>query len=214
MPTPTTSLLESLQWRYATKSFDPTKKISETDWHVLEESLRLAPSSFGLQPWKFFVIQNPEVRKTLLPLSWNQSQIEACSHLVVITALKTITKDYITHYVQHIANTRHIPVEGLAGYQDMMVTSLLSRPQETLLAWAQRQAYIALGGLLYTAAALEIDSCPIEGFDPKGYDQVLSLENTPYTSSVVAALGYRDAKDHYQHLEKVRFDRDSVFSFV
>jgi nitroreductase len=202
-------LLTQLNWRYATKRFNPDQKISDKDWHVLTESLRLAPSSFGLQPWQFIVVQNDALRKTLRPLSWNQSQIEDCSHLVVFTTLKTMTPDYINAFIQKTADVRQGSVENLAGYRDMMVASLVNSPKN-IQEWGQRQSYIAMGMLLQSAALLQIDTCAIEGIDPKAYDKVLELENSPYATVAVVALGYRHEEDPYQHQKKVRFEHDQV----
>ncbi len=205
------TLLNQLNWRYATKRFNPDQKISDKDWHVLTESLRLAPSSYGLQPWQFVVVQNTEIRKTLRPLSWNQSQIEDCSHLVVITTLKDMSTSHIDKFIHRTADVRQSPVEKLAGYRDMMVGNLVNGPKKDRIQdWGQRQAYIAMGMLLYSAAMLNIDTCAIEGLDPKAYDKVLDLEDSDYATVAVVALGYRHEEDHYQHLKKVRFDHDEV----
>ena len=208
MSTPHDTLLTQLNWRYATKNFDPDKRISEKDWHVLTESLRLAPSSYGLQPWQFIVVQNAELRTTLRTLSWNQSQIEDCSHLVVITTLKTMTETYIDHFIQKTADVRQSPIENLTGYRNMMVSSLVNRPD--IQAWGQRQAYIAMGMLMSSAALLTIDTCAIEGLDPKAYDKVLGLADSNYATVSAVALGYRHEEDKYQHMKKVRFDHTDV----
>jgi len=209
------TLLTQLNWRYATKKFNPEKKISEKDWHVLTESLRLSASSYGLQPWKFIVVQNQDIRKILRPLSWNQSQIEECSHLVVFTTLKSMTSEYIDKFIQKTADVRDGSVEKLAGYRDLMVNNLVNGPKkDTIHDWAQRQAYIAMGSLLCSAALLHVDTCAIEGLDPLAYDKVLGLENSDYATVAVVALGYRHSEDVYQHAKKVRFDHDDVITTI
>jgi nitroreductase len=206
--------VQRLNWRYATKKFDSLKKISPNDWFVLEESLRLSPSSFGLQPWKFIVITNDEMKQKLKPISWNQTQIADCSHLVVLTTLRHINEDYIDRFVESMAQTRSTSVDTIKGYRDMMVKSLLSRSQEELQQWAQKQVYIAMGNVMTTAALLKIDSCPLEGIEQKKYDEALHLESTPYQTNAAVALGYRHHEDKYQFAKKVRFSTEEVFTFI
>jgi len=209
------TLLTQLNWRYATKKFNSEKKISEKEWHVLTESLRLAASSYGLQPWQFIVVQNQDIRKLLRPLSWNQSQIEECSHLVVFATLKSMTPEYIDKFIQKTADVRDGSVAKLAGYRDLMVNNLVNGPKkDTIQEWAQRQAYIAMGSLLCSAALLTVDTCAIEGLDPDAYDKVLGLENSDYATVAVVALGYRHDDDVYQHAKKVRFDHDDVIKTI
>jgi nitroreductase len=202
---------KQLSWRYATKRFDPTKKISTTDWHTLEESLRLAPSSFGLQPWKFLVIKNPEVRKQLQPLAWNQPQLVEASHLVVIAAKKEVTHADVDAFLSSISQARSVPVSALQDYGGMMKGFLDGLAQQgTCEHWSTRQAYIALGMLLSTASILKIDACPLEGINPTGFDEVLNLNQTGYSTKVACALGYRSAEDSAASFTKVRYDRSQV----
>lgn len=205
-------LLTALNWRYATKIFDSSKKISNEDWTSLKESLRLAPSSYGLQPWKFLVIQNPELRKELRAVSWNQSQVEDCSHFVVFTTLEKVTEDYVAKFITRNSEVSGIPVEKLKGFNDMMVGDLVKGPRsETINWWAQRQSYIAMGHLTLAAALLQIDTCCLEGLDAKAYDKILKLEGTGYKTIAAVACGYRSAEDKYQHNKKVRFQESDVF---
>jgi nitroreductase len=211
MPTMHETLLTQLNWRYATKKFDPTKQIPDKDWHVLTESLRLAPSSYGLQPWKFIIVQNPELRKKLRTLSWNQSQIEECSHLVVFTTLKTLDANYVDNFIQKTADVRNGDIAKLASYRDIIVTNLVNGPKkDTIQEWTQRQSYIAMGNLMCSAALLNVDTCALEGLDAAAYDAVLGLDNSEYATIAAVALGYRHGDDVYQHAKKVRFDHDDV----
>ena len=204
-------ILDKLQWRYAVKKFDPSQKISEADWFVLEESLRLAPSSYGLQPWKFIVVQDPEIRATLTPVSWNQTQVQDCSHYVVFATLTKIEPAYVEKFVRKMAQVREVDVASLENYKNMMVSDLVNGPRSAIAKWwSQRQSYIAMGMLMETAALLNIDSCPIEGIDPPAYDRILQLEGSDYATVASVALGYRSSEDKYQLLKKVRFDRDDV----
>jgi nitroreductase len=206
--------IQRLNWRYATKRFDPSKKISPQDWFILEESLRLSPSSFGLQPWKFIVITNDKIKQQLKPVSWNQSQITDCSHLVVLTTLNSIDEAYISRFIQSIAVTRSTTLESLQGYKDMMIKSLLSKTKDQQQEWAQKQVYIAMGNLMTTAAVLKIDSCPLEGIEPKKYDEILNLQNGTYGTKAAVAIGYRHQEDKYQFAKKVRFSTEELFTFL
>lgn len=202
---------KALNWRYATKIFDPNKKISNDKWSLLEDALILAPSSYGLQPWKFLVIENHEIRKKLRPVSWNQSQITDASHLVVFTALKTMTADYIREFIQRNMEVRNVAHETLAGYENMMIKNIVEGMDKDFIRyWNQRQAYIAMGFLLETAALLEVDTVPLEGIDPKAYDEILGLNSSDYATVAAVALGYRSLEDKYQSAEKVRFEKDKM----
>lgn len=216
MSTDTNTLIETqLNWRYATKRFDANKKISQSDWKTLEESLRLAPSSFGLQPWKFIIVKNPEIRAQLLPQSWNQTQIVDASHLVVIAAKQEVTGPDVEAYLSSIAKTRNIPVESLEGFGGMINGFVANfGSQSNCEAWTTRQAYIALGMLLSSAALLKIDSCPMEGVNPVAYDEILKLKDSGYTTKVVCALGYRSADDASASYPKVRYPRAQVIGEI
>lgn len=207
-------ILSALNWRYATKKYDTNKKISDADWSTLKESLRLSPSSYGLQPWKFILVENAELKKKLREVSWGQSIIEECSHLVVFTALKKMTKEHILKNIQATAKNRGIETSALEGYQKFMEKSILSRTDEDLKVWNQKQAYIALGFLLETAALLKIDSTPVEGFEPEKYDQILGLDKTQYGSVLVTTLGYRHAEDTMQGMKKSRFTDEDLFQVI
>jgi nitroreductase len=205
-------LLNQLNWRYATKQFDPQHRISPQDWATLEEALVLTPSSFGLQPWKFVVVADPAKREQLVPVSWGQRQVADASHLVVFAVKKNLAAGDIDGYVKRISEVRGLPSEALAGFRDMMVGSLLNgRDEASRLGWATRQVYIALGNFLTSAALLGIDACPMEGIQPAKYDEILGLDKQGLSTVVVAAAGYRAETDKYAALKKVRFDKADVF---
>ncbi len=202
---PESQLLDALNWRYATKTFDPTRKIAEATWKTLEQALLLSASSFGLQPYRFLVVNNPAVREQLLPHSWNQRQVVEASHLVVFAGRTAITEAEIDRILDRIIEVRGVSRASLDGYRGMMYGSLLSPGSETRIPqWAAHQAYIALGNLLTSAALLGIDTCAIEGFVPAEYDAIFGLKEQGYASVVVAALGYRHAEDAYATAAKVR----------
>lgn len=204
------ALLEQLRWRYATKKFDATKKISPEDWATLEEALLLAPSSFGLQPWKFFVIRDPALRAKLKAASWNQSQVTDASHYVVFAIRKGLNEEDVQKLIDRVSDVRNIPTQNLEEYKKIMLGSISVRTPEQLDAWCARQVYIALGIFLASAAVLGIDACPMEGFEPKKFDEILGLEKLGYTAVVMATAGYRSKEDHYGELAKVRFEAKDV----
>jgi nitroreductase len=202
-----------LNWRYATKFFDPQLKISDADWTTLEQTLVLTPSSFGLQPWHFFVVTDPEIKARLKPASWNQAQIVDASHVVVFAIKENLSIAEIDRYVARTAEVRGVSVESLVRFRQMMVSSL-EAPSFNINEWATRQVYIALGFFMSSAAMLGIDSCPIEGFEPPKYDQILGLTALGYRSTVVAAAGYRSKSDKGATLPKVRFKIEDVITRV
>lgn len=207
----TTTLLERLNWRYATKKFDPNQTIPEATWQALSESLVLTPSSYGLQPWKFWVITNPAIRAELKPASWNQSQVTDCSHFVVFSIKKNLTSEHIDRFIERTAEVRGVTAESLEGYRNVMVGNLVYGARSlTINEWATRQTYIALGNFMTSAALLGVDTCPMEGLDPAKYDQILGLPSKGYATVVACAAGYRATDDKYADLAKVRFTNSEV----
>ncbi len=207
----TAQLLEQLHWRYATKQFDPQRKISPADWAALEDALILSPSSFGLQPWKFVVVTDPALREKLVPASWGQRQVADASHLVVFAFKKNLSETDVAAYLERISAVRGIPAEALAPYRDMMVGSLFkARDAAARATWGALQIYIALGNFLTSAALLGIDACPMEGIEPAKYDEILGLDALGLSTVVVAPAGYRAATDKYAALKKVRFPKEDV----
>ena len=211
----TTTLLERLNWRYATKKFDANQTISEATWQALSESLVLTPSSYGLQPWKFCVITNSAIKAELKPVSWNQDQITDCSHLVVFSIKKNLTAEHIDHFIERTAEVRGVTSESLAGYRNMMVSDVIHGARSlTVNEWATRQTYIALGNFMTSAALLGVDTCPLEGLDPAKYDQILGLPSKGYATVVACAAGYRASDDKYASLAKVRFTNSEVIEIL
>lgn len=210
----TDTLLQALQWRYATKQFDPSRKIPASTWTALEDALVLTPSSFGLQPWKFLVIQDAALREKLVPHSWNQRQVADASHLVIMTVRKKVDVAHVDRFMAETAKSRGIGVDALAGYRTMIVKDVVEGERSRIATeWAIRQAYIALGNLMTSAALLGIDTCPMEGFEVARYDEILGLEPLGYTTAVLCPVGYRAATDKYASLPKVRFSKSSVIEY-
>jgi nitroreductase len=205
-------LLGQLNWRYATKQFDPQRKISAADWATLEEALLLTPSGGGLQPWKFIVVTDPAVRANLTPASYGQAQINAASHLVVFAAKNNFSEADVDAHLKNLAQIQGAPLEALAPLRGMLIGTVIQALDEPARnAWARNQAYIALGNLVNSAALLGIDVCPMEGFDRAQYDEILGLKAQGLASAVIATLGYRLPTDKYANAPKVRFPKEEVF---
>ena len=211
MPAATSDILSALNWRYATKVFDPTKKIDAATWSALEETLVLTPSSFGLQPWKFLVIEDKELRESLVPHAWRQRQVADCSHLVVLTVPKEVGEDHLDANIARMVEVRGGTADALMGFRKMVAgfRGQLAE-QGGLTHWARLQSYIALGQFMLAAALLGIDTCPMEGFVPEKFDEILGLDKTGHTTAVLCPAGYRSYDDRYAVLPKVRFKKEDV----
>ncbi|MEI7728298.1 MAG: NAD(P)H-dependent oxidoreductase [Verrucomicrobiota bacterium] len=207
-------LIGALEWRYATKAFDSARKIPGELWMDLERALVLSPSSFGLQPYKFLIITDSFVREKLVPHSWGQKQVVDCSHYVVFAARTQVPVEYVDQYVNRIAAVRKVDAGSLKGYRDMMVGSIQGPLSQKLDHWTARQAYIALGNLLTAAALVGVDACPMEGFAPDKYNEILGLNNSGYQAVVACALGYRSATDNYARAPKVRLPQEILIERI
>lgn len=209
------TLLAALNWRYATKRFDPSKKIDAATWAALEDSLVLAPSSFGLQPWKFLVITDQAVKDALVGLSWGQRQLADASHVVVFVVKHPIKGADIRRYIERTAEVQGTPIEHLAGYEKV-INGFVENPPFGLeiRSWSTRQVYLALGQFMAAAALLGVDTCPMEGLDPAAYDQALGLEGTGYFTVAACPAGYRSAEDKSAARAKVRYLKKHVITHI
>jgi nitroreductase len=208
-------ILDALHWRYATKRFDAARKIPDDLWSTLEEALVLTPSSYGLQPWKFFVITNQEMKESLVQASYNQRQVADCSHLVVMTVRTAMTEPDVDRLIDFTAETRGIDRQMLAGYRNIMIGDIVTGPRSAEgTTWAKLQSYIALGNFMTAAALLGIDTCPMEGFLPTAFDEALHLDRMGLTTAVLCPAGYRAADDRYAGLAKIRYPRTEIVQHV
>lgn len=214
MPITTSELLAALNFRYATKVFDPTRKIPSETWAAIETSLALTPSSFGLQPWKFLVVDTPEIREKLRAASWGQPQLTDASHIVVLTVRTDLSQADVDAWISRLSEVQGIPLENLAPLSGMISSFTGAMDAPAKQAWNTRQAYIALGQLMTSAALLGIDSCPLEGISPADYDSILGLAGSGYATAVACALGYRSADDKYAAMPKARFPEEMLISHV
>ena len=210
-PSTPADILAALEWRYATKVFNPTRKIPDAIWSALEQSIILTPSSFGLQPWKFLVIQDAALREELVPHAWKQRQVADCSHLLVMTVPKVLQESHIDANIARMVEVRGGSADGLLGFRKM-VAGFRSQLEANgdLQHWAKLQTYIALGQFMLAASLLGIDTCPMEGFEADKFDSVLGLEKEGLTTSVLCPAGYRSEDDRYAGLPKVRFSSELV----
>jgi len=210
-----TALVAQLQWRYATKKFDASKKIPADVWSALEESLVLTPSSFGLQPWKFIVVTDPAVKEQILTASWKQTQPVDCSHHVVFAAKNELSEADVDRFLQRQVEVRGGTLEALAGYRNVIVGFAAKGAREGWLKeWSIRQSYIAIGNFMTSAAVLGIDTCPMEGIVPEQYDKILGLEGSGYSTAVACAAGYRATTDKYATAPKVRFKAGEIIQHI
>lgn len=210
-------MLDALNWRYAVKQFDPARTIPEATWKALEASLVLSPSSFGLQPWHFVVITSPAIKAKLQPISWNQSQVRDASHVVVFAAKLDVTVADVDRFMARTIEVRRQTAETLAGYRKMMAGFVQNPPPGfEKFNWAARQAYIAMGFFMTAAAALGVDTCPMEGIDHAAYDELLGVRSIGdgYATLAAVAAGYRSGDDKYAQAAKVRYTPEELITRV
>lgn len=206
--------IENLNWRYATKKYDATKKISEGDLKTIKEAVKLSASSYGLQPYKVLVITDPALREKLKPASWGQSQITDASHVFVFCSYTQVTGEDIDAFVNLTAKGRGLEVSSLQGYGDFMKSKLTALTPEAASVWTAKQCYIALGNLLSVCGELKIDATPMEGFEADAYDEILGLSERNLQAVVVAAVGYRSTEDTTQKHKKIRKPDSDLFQDI
>ncbi|WP_299898939.1 NAD(P)H-dependent oxidoreductase [uncultured Aquimarina sp.] len=207
-------LIQNLEWRYATRKFDPEKKVSKSDLENIKKAISLAASSYGLQAYKVLIIEDPEIRKKLQPESWGQSQIVDASQLIVFCNYTNVDNQVIDDYLKLKADIQNLNLEDLKGYGDFMKSKITELPDEIMKAWTAKQTYIGLGNLLAACAELKIDACPMEGFSPEGYDSILNLSEKGLSAAVIATIGYRSEEDMTQHSKKVRKPIQELFETI
>ena len=204
-------LLESLQWRYATKKMNG-EKVPKDKLERILEATRLAPSSYGLTPYKVIVVEDQELKQQLQPACYGQPQITDSSAVLVFATWDKITEDNVDEYINEIAKQRGVSVDTLGEFSSLVKSTVNGLTDEEKITWAQKQTYIGLGFALVAAATEGVDSTPMEGFIPQSVDEVLGLKEVGLKSSVVLTLGYRDAENDYlAPLKKVRWENDNFF---
>ncbi len=205
------TFLENQNWRYATKKFDASKKISAADLNTLTEAIRLSTSSYGLQPYKIIIVENPELRAKLVGAAYGQAQVAEASHLLVFANELNFGTEGIDQLAKNICKTRELPADAIQGYVDFMKGNITGLPEDVRNIWTSKQTYLALGNLLNAAAELKIDVTPMEGFVPAQVNEILGLDKLGLNASLLAPIGYRHAEDETQHYKKVRKSNEDLF---
>ena len=208
------TIIDDLNWRYATKKYDAEKKISPADFEIICQSLRLVPSSYGLQPVKYIVINDKSMREKLLPLAYNQPQITDASHLIVICSYRNISPKIVAEHLTLMSEVRSIPLEDLSKFGENMNASFAKLSAEELCEWTAKQAYISLGHIMHTCANLRIDATPMEGFNKTSFDEVLNLASKNLQSVLLLAVGYRSPEDNLARMAKVRKSTEVLFETI
>lgn len=205
------NITEALMWRYATKKFDTNKKLNDETLNQILEAGRLSPSSFGLQPWKFILVENTELRAKLREAGYDQAQITEASHVLIIASRNDLSEGYVDNYMKSTALAQNVTVDTLSEFKSYLMNTISSKPNaEVIKNWNARQVYISLGIMLETAALLEVDTCPMEGFENAKYDELLGLNELGYSSVVMLTLGYRDESDESLKRAKSRFGTEEI----
>ncbi|MFD2144518.1 NAD(P)H-dependent oxidoreductase [Mucilaginibacter antarcticus] len=208
------SLIDKLNWRYATKKFDANKKISPQQLAELLAAVQLAPSSAGLQPYRIIIVSDPEVKAKLRDAAKGQQQLTTASHVVVFAAETNLDEAYVKRYIDLIAETRGMDRTLLEAFETNIIHNVNSKTEDVKITWNHKQAYIALGVLLSAAADLNIDACPMEGFEPGKFDEILGLRELGLTTSVIAPIGFRAEDDHLSKAKKVRRPTEELFIHI
>ena len=196
--------IDNLKWRYAVKKFDHHKILSDNQINILKQAFNLTASSYGLQPIKLVVVKNKDIQKELVLHSWNQQQVSQASHLLVICVDTKLDETDVEKYFERVKEIRNTPDEIINSFKEYLTTTISKKTTEDLLSWGKNQAYLALGNLLTVCANEKIDSCPMEGFIPEKYNEVLGLKEKNLSSVLVLPVGYRAEDDIMTHQKKVR----------
>ena len=198
------SVIKKLQWRYATKSFNPEERISEQKLQIIKESFNLTATSYGLQPIKLVILSDKKLQADLIPYTMNQKQIAEASHILVFCIETVVDEEFVLEYFNRVHTIRNTPKSILKPFQDFLISDFEKKPQELIEDWAVNQAYLAMGNILTVCAIEEIDSCPMEGFDPLKYDEILGLKKRGLKSVLLLPIGYRADDDMFADFKKVR----------
>lgn len=204
------SLNQALSWRYATNQFDPNKKVSNADLATILEAGNLMPTAYGLQPFQFIVLADAEQKEPLVEHAYGQRHVADNSHLVVLAARTDVDEKMISEYMSRMEAVRNLPAETVEKYKNIIAGDLTNRSEEARVVWAQKQTYLALGGMMAAASMLGVDNHALEGFNSAAFNKVLGLTERNLTATTLLALGYRADSDPYQHYAKVRRATDDI----
>lgn len=204
------NIIESLKWRYAVKKFNTNKTVSNQQIEILKEAFNLTATSYGLQPLKLVIVNNKVIQKELVSHSWNQPQVLEASHVLVICIPKEYTIKEVENYFNLVQEVRQTPDSVINPFKKFLTAEIEKKTQEELFVWNKNQAYLALGNLLTVCASEKIDACPMEGFVPEKYDEILKLNDHNLASTLVLPIGFRADDDYMAALKKVRKNVDDV----
>ncbi|WP_297805060.1 NAD(P)H-dependent oxidoreductase [uncultured Polaribacter sp.] len=204
------NIIDNLKWRYAVKKFDTKKQLSEKQINTLKEAFNLTATSYGLQPIKLVVVKNKGIQKELIPHSFNQNQIFEASHVLVICVPNNYTTEEVENYFNLVQKIRNTPEETTKPFKDFLTVDIENKTQEELLLWNKNQAYIALGNLMTVCAVEKIDACPMEGFIPDKYDEILNLKSHNLKSILALPVGFRADDCYMKDLKKVRKETQEI----
>ncbi|WP_417264777.1 nitroreductase family protein [Brumimicrobium sp.] len=208
-------VLEALNWRYAVKKFDPTKKLSVEQIDRIKKALQLTPTSMGLQLMKFVMVESKEIKKKITPIAYHQPQIEEASHLLIMCRKTDVKPEDIDSFIEEAAAVNELEVshKSMQDYDKSLRVSL-AIPEEQQKIWMDNQVYIALGNLMTVCAVEGIDACPMEGFDRKRLNEELGFNEQHLDAVVMFALGHRSAEDYRLKFKKVRRPLEDLFQTI
>lgn len=206
--------IEALQKRYSVKKFDKEKKVDAETLKKILEAGKLSASSLGLQPYKIYVVESPEMLEKMVPAFYNPSQISSCSHLLVLVTHKNVEDQYVNNYFSHISGVREVPLENLEPFRNSINKFKTIFTEEEIMHWNEKQSYLLLGTLMFAAALEAVDTSPMEGFRPEVISEILGLDAEKDKVSVTLALGYRATDDKYQTIKKVRKPDEMLYKFL
>ncbi|EEG42988.1 nitroreductase [Flavobacteria bacterium MS024-3C] len=204
------NILDALEWRYAVKKFDDKASLTEQQILEVKKVFNLSASSYGLQPYKMIVVQNPELKEKLVPASFGQQQISQSAAILVFAVRTDFGMDYIDQFFKDMSTKRQIPLENLEGYKNFMKGSFANKSEDEISSWATKQVYLTMGHMLASLAALQIDACPMEGLDPQAYDKILDLDAKQLKTIVAMPIGVRAPDDASATALKVRKDLSDI----
>jgi nitroreductase len=207
-------IIESLNWRYATKKFDSSKKLSDNQINILRNAFNLTATSYGLQPIKMLIVSDQSIKESLLESSMGQKQIVQCSHLIVICIDSIVDKKYIEEFFKRIMNIRNTPSYILESFKNSVIEEFSNKSKYEIYNWSKNQAYIALGNLLTVCATQKIDACPMEGFIAEEYDNILDLKSKKLNSVLIMPVGYRSKEDQFSSFKKVRKNINDITKII
>ncbi len=203
-------ILTALNWRYATKQFDATKKLNDAQLALLKESFNLTATSYGLQPLKMIVVSSQGLKNKLVPISMDQKQVQDASHVLVFCVESKLSKEFIEAYFSNVKRLRNTPDTILDPFKNYLISEFETKDADQIKTWMIKQAYLAMGNLLTVCAMAGIDACPMEGFDPKAYNELLGLDALDLESVLVMPVGFRAEEDMFASFKKVRRGSEQV----